>query len=311
MADAPDPDLYVKLAAFTSKTYRDVYPAIDPTRPELSQVGKVIVITGASRGLGQLGLAPFFARANAKGIALLGRSADGLAETEKLVKDINPATQVLSLPVDVVNVAAVAEAFDKIVAQLGVPSVLINNAGVLTQGTIFDSDVDSWWNVQEVNIKGTLVVTKAFLSKTGATPTTSTTIINLTSGSAMGLPVGLSSYSMTKLAMNKFTAWLGFEHPAVTSVALDPGVVATEMGSSVIYLEPFMKDTPQLTGGAAVWLASGNKAFLSGRTVSANWDVDEMEQRKQEIVEEDLLTLCFRGSFGKSVGVSKTLTLGL
>ena len=40
--------------AFTSEVYRDVYPAIDPRRPELSQSGKVILVTGASRGIGQV-----------------------------------------------------------------------------------------------------------------------------------------------------------------------------------------------------------------------------------------------------------------
>jgi hypothetical protein len=48
-----DPDCEVKGAAFTKKNYRDVYPAVDPTRPELSQEGKVVIITGASRGIGQ------------------------------------------------------------------------------------------------------------------------------------------------------------------------------------------------------------------------------------------------------------------
>ena len=48
-----DVDAQVKALAFTTKNYRDVYPAIDPSRPELSQAGKVIVITGASRGLGR------------------------------------------------------------------------------------------------------------------------------------------------------------------------------------------------------------------------------------------------------------------
>lgn len=47
-------DFFVHEDAFTQKTYRDVYPAIDPTRPELSQAGKVVVITGASRGIGKL-----------------------------------------------------------------------------------------------------------------------------------------------------------------------------------------------------------------------------------------------------------------
>jgi hypothetical protein len=53
MADI-DPDFYVKLGLFTKKYYRDVYPAIDPIRPELSQVGKVTIVTGAGRGLGRV-----------------------------------------------------------------------------------------------------------------------------------------------------------------------------------------------------------------------------------------------------------------
>lgn len=44
----------VKRNAFTVKNYRDSYPAIDPTRAELAQTGKVVVITGGSRGLGRL-----------------------------------------------------------------------------------------------------------------------------------------------------------------------------------------------------------------------------------------------------------------
>lgn len=49
-----DLDLGTKMHAFTTKNYRDVYPGIDPARPEHAQTGKVIVITGASRGLGRL-----------------------------------------------------------------------------------------------------------------------------------------------------------------------------------------------------------------------------------------------------------------
>lgn len=49
-----DPDCDTKATSFTTKSYRDVYPAIDPSRPEISQAGKIIIITGASRGLGRL-----------------------------------------------------------------------------------------------------------------------------------------------------------------------------------------------------------------------------------------------------------------
>jgi len=53
-----DPDLYTKIGLFTKKYYRDVYPAIEPTRPELSLVGKVTIVTGAGRGLGRVSTDP-------------------------------------------------------------------------------------------------------------------------------------------------------------------------------------------------------------------------------------------------------------
>lgn len=51
MAEYPD-DYWVKAAQYTKNVYRDVYPAVDPSRPELSMAGKVIIVTGASRGIG-------------------------------------------------------------------------------------------------------------------------------------------------------------------------------------------------------------------------------------------------------------------
>jgi hypothetical protein len=160
-----DPDCAVKEIAFTRKNYRDVYPAVDPTRPELSQEGKVIFITGASRGIGQLvskpskknfitliceqGFAVSFARANAAALVLLGRSSEGLTETERLVNEINPSTKVLSIPVDVTDEAGMNKAFETAVEKLGVPQVLINNAGQLVKlDTIVNTDVESWWKTQ-------------------------------------------------------------------------------------------------------------------------------------------------------------------
>jgi hypothetical protein len=48
------PDDYVVTSqAFTKQVYRDVYPAIDPSNPSLSQKGKIIIVTGASKGIGR------------------------------------------------------------------------------------------------------------------------------------------------------------------------------------------------------------------------------------------------------------------
>lgn len=53
LSDLPK-DFYVKSMQFTQNAHQDMYPAIDPSRPEHSLVGKVAIITGASRGIGAL-----------------------------------------------------------------------------------------------------------------------------------------------------------------------------------------------------------------------------------------------------------------
>ncbi|KAI9373560.1 hypothetical protein BJX61DRAFT_502200 [Aspergillus egyptiacus] len=289
-----DPNLYVKAMAFTKHAYRDIYPAVQPTNPELSQAGKVIVITGATRGLGR-GFATAFAHAQASAIALLGRSVEALAETEKQVKEISPGTKVLCIVVDVLDGAGVRAAFEEIVSKCGRPHVLINNAGYLVLETIAGSSIESFWRVQEVNVKGTLTVTKAFLDSIEPLPKEKLeeehrTILNLTSVSTQYAGPALDAYTMSKAAVNKFTEFLAAEYPSITSISLDPGMVATDMGVSIPLIAPFLFDTVALAGGAAVWMCAGDRRFLSGRYVSVNWDVEELERKKDEIVEQNLLT---------------------
>lgn len=152
--------------------------------------------------------------------------------------------------------------------------------------------------VQDVNIKGTSIATKAFLKRTGTSPSASTTIINVSSLAAMVNPPGQGSYSTAKLAIIRFTSFLNSEYPDITSISMHPGIVPTDMGLSVPYLAPVMKDTHELCGGAAVWLSSGDKSYLCGRWVSVNWDVEELEGRKDEIKDENLLMIMLRGKLG-------------
>ncbi|KAF4219804.1 hypothetical protein CNMCM5878_006698 [Aspergillus fumigatiaffinis] len=269
--------------AFTKNAYRDIYPAVQPTRPELSQAGKVVVITGATRICGCL--CPCQGRSNR-----FDWTVWALAETEKRVKEISPATMVISIAVDILDEDGVNAAFEKIVAQCGIPNVLINNAGCLVLETIAESTTDSFWKVQEVNVTGTLIVTKAFLNSIEPGSEEQRAILNLTSVSTQYAAVTMDSYTISKVAVTKFTEFLAAEYPSITSISLGPGMVATDMGVSVGLIAPFLFDTVDLVGGVAVWLCSGDKRFLSGRYVSVNWDVDELERRKEEIVAKDLLS---------------------
>jgi len=57
----------------------------------------------------------------------------------------------------------------------------------------------------------------------------------------------------------------------------------------------------ELAAGAALYLASPQAQFLSGRYMSANWDVDELEARKDEVIEKNLLKMDLRGEFGSGL----------
>jgi hypothetical protein len=75
------------------------------------------------------------------------------------------------------------------------------------------------------------------------------------------------------------------------------------MVANVEFFHQFAKDTPRLAGSAVNWLASAQATFLSGRYVSANWDVEEMLMSKEEIVEKNLLTVGLNGLEGQTAVV--------
>ncbi|KAF2094740.1 putative oxidoreductase [Rhizodiscina lignyota] len=303
----PDPDYYVKLLAFTKSNHRDVYPAIDPTSPSLSQKGKVVVITGASRGIGRRGFVVSFARAGAKALVLLARSASDLAEAEKEAKAINPSIETLALSVDVADEASVSDAFRAIQEKYGKPDVLVNNAAVLEPlSSILEVDAKKWWYAFELNLRGPFLLTKAFMNLLGPEPTsvppksspTRATIINVTTSGAHTIVPNHSSYCISKLALNQLTAYVAAEDSSITCVCVHPGVIPTDMSSLVPFLNPFAKDSPELVGSVAVWLASGDQRFLSGRYITANWDVEELVRKKDEILDGDKLTTALKGEFG-------------
>lgn len=60
----------------------------------------------------------------------------------------------------------------------------------------------------------------------------------------------------------------------------------------------FAQDTPELVGGTCVWLATDAARFLSGRFVSANWSVDDLQKQKDRIVASSDLKLSYAGTFG-------------
>lgn len=81
-----------------------------------------------------------------------------------------------------------------------------------------------------------------------------------------------------------------YQKEGLIAIVIHPGEVLTDMtlGVPEQYLNLFV-DKPELTGDALVWLSKERREWLNGRFVCVNWDVAQLEAKKDEIVERDLL----------------------
>ncbi|KAI1746755.1 hypothetical protein F4782DRAFT_553028 [Xylaria castorea] len=292
MADQPfDPDVYTKAGVITKSYYRDVYPAVDPTRPDLSQAGKVTIVTGAGRGIG-VGIALAHAKSGVRGLVLVGRSLDNVEKVKRVIETDYPSVGVLAVAADVSEKASVDELFVKVRETFGVADTLVNNAGVITTRspleTVEKVSADVWWNDFNVNVKGTYLVCAAFLCLAAEKPVTKSTIINVVSNISLK-PASLSSYFSSKAALMKFTEVLQVENPGAAAYTVNPGLVQTD--ATLEAFTPYAKDTAALVGSVTVYLSARQPNHLKGRHLCVNWDVEELEARKEEIEKSNLLTL--------------------
>ena len=152
----------------------------------------------------------------------------------------------------------------------------------------------SFW--QEINGKGNYLLIRAFLRLLPG-PDTPAAIVNISSWQAFFVVPPLGAYFISKFILDSLATYVAVEYPNVTAVSMHPGLVPTDM-----LREPFRslfnQDSPELVGGTAVWLCQEKAKFLSGRFIAANWNVEDLVSRKDEIVKNDLLKLTLKGEFG-------------
>ena len=144
---------------------------------------------------------------------------------------------------------------------------------------------------------------RAFLGQLPPASDAPAAIVNVSSWQPFFVTPQISGYSMSKYIVDNLATYVAAEYPNVTAVALHPGLVATDM-----LREPFGSNfdhtSLELVGGTAVWLCQEKAKFLSGRWISANWNVEDLVARQEEIVQGDLLKLGLRGRFGTDSAVS-------
>ena len=191
--------------------------------------GKVVVITGASSGLGEAA-ARLLADQGAA-VVLGARRVDRL---ETLAREINDrGHRALALATDVVDVKQVQRLVDTAVERFGRIDVIINNAGLMPQSPLDRLRIDEWDRMIDVNIKGVLYGIAAALphmkrQKSGH-------IINVSSVAGHKVRAGGAVYSATKHAVRVISEGLRQEVKPynIRTTIISPGAVETELPNSV------------------------------------------------------------------------------
>lgn len=282
------------------KIHHSQYSDIDPkTTLKGSALGKTIFLSGASRGIGQA-TAIAFAQAGAEAIYITARSEKDLAETKTKIIEANPETQCAYMVCDVTDSGQVKAAVEDCITKFGSIDVADANAGYLDKWSkIGESDISSWWKSWEVNLKGSYYVVRYTIPhliesahKHSEKGLTGGHLILISSVGAQLLMTGASDYQTSKHAINRLCEFINIDHgeDGVKCFAIHPGGVPTTLAKNMPEaIHSSLVDKPELAAGFIVWLCSGKADWATGRYLSSNWDVNELLQMKDQIINDDLL----------------------
>lgn len=287
------------LSTFTETSHAQIHPSIDPTSIRFPQPF-VVCIVGASRGIGA-GVAHAYTKASATGLVLASRRVSGLEATASDCKAINPAIDIEIVECDITSAASVSALAEKTRARFGRLDVVVVNSGV--SGPVVlkltETDPATFQQTIDVNYVGLFHCAKFLLPILLESEDGAKNFITVSSFAALIVrgPIANAQYCVSKLAQLKLMEHVHeqYREAGLLSWSVHPGAVDSEMARETCpeVFRPFLTDSPELCGAFCTWLTNkGEEAgWLCGRLLSAKYDVGQLEARKSEIVEKDLLKL--------------------
>jgi NAD(P)-dependent dehydrogenase (short-subunit alcohol dehydrogenase family) len=236
--------------------------------------GKVAVVTGASRGLGQY-LGRALARAGAD-LAITSRSMRDLKQFQAELEGLG--RQVFPLELDLRDAASIRAAADAASSQFGKIDVLVNNAGCNVRKPALDVSWDDWNMVLDTNLRGSFFVAQAFAR--GMVERGYGRIINIGSVTSVFGYAGIAPYCASRGGIKQLTMSLADEWGSrgVTVNCLAPGWFRTKQNAVLYENEKWVQyitdriplkrpGQPKDLDGAVVFLASDASAYITGQTL--------------------------------------------
>jgi NAD(P)-dependent dehydrogenase (short-subunit alcohol dehydrogenase family) len=245
--------------------------------PSFSVEGQVVLVTGASSGIG-LHLAEVLALAGAK-VALAARRTERLGQACEAIRKHGGTC--LPVALDVTNQNSIAAALEVVEVGLGGLSVLVNNAGVVVSKPFFEHTEEDWDHVVDTNLKGAWLMARAFAQhlvgkKRGGR------IVNIASVLSFRTIARVPSYLAAKAGLLHLNGAMAMElarHNILVN-AIAPGYVVTDFNREFLESEAGLKLAARVPmkrvgqvadlGGALLFLCSPASAYVTGACISVD-----------------------------------------
>jgi 3-oxoacyl-[acyl-carrier protein] reductase len=239
---------------------------------------RIAVVTGAARGIGAA-TALRLAR-DGHAVAVLDLDEASCAGTVDAITAAGG--RAIAVGVDVSKADQVEAAVARVADELGAPTILVNNAGIIRDNLIFKMTEDDWDAVMAVHLRGAFLMTRAVQAHMSTEKFGR--IVNLSSSSAQGNR-GQANYSAAKAGLQGFTKTLAIElgRFGVTSNAVAPGFIQTDMTAATaarlgVSFEDFITHSaaqipvqrvgqPEDIAATISFLCSEEAGFVSGQVI--------------------------------------------
>ncbi|MVZ99917.1 SDR family oxidoreductase [Actinomadura sp. LD22] len=239
---------------------------------------RVAIVTGSARGIG----AATAIRLASDGFAVAVLDLDETAGKSTVEGIETAGGRALAVGADVSNQDQVNAAVNRIVSELGAPTVLVNNAGVTRDNLLFKMSAEDWDTVVNVHLRGSFLMTKAVQKH--MVDAGFGRIVNISSTSALGNR-GQANYSTVKAGLQGFTKTLALELGkfGVTANCVAPGFIVSDMTRATAarigedwdtYLAARVKAIPVARAGepgdiahTVSFLVSEGAGYVSGQVI--------------------------------------------
>lgn len=239
--------------------------------------GQVALVTGASRGIGR-SIAQVFAQAGAN-VALVARTAGQLTELAQEIRLNVKRSNVITVPTDVADEAQVNRAVQQVVDAWGRIDILINNAGLISFGSITQSEPENWARVMAANLTGPYLLSRTvaplMIQQHYGRIVNIASISGQTGGVSAGVDYAASKgglLSLTKtLARDLAPHGITVNAIAPGQIDADPNLLTPAARQRIIELVPLGRlGEPEEIAYAALFLASPMAAYITGATLDVN-----------------------------------------